>query len=89
MLIGGRGPQGNRARSFDEEEVERASVFDEPEAEPTCIFVDPFACNCSPLDWRQLQAPPPPPPYPGSFPLNTVCYTPTLPCRCMLVVGSR
>jgi len=47
--------QGNRARSFDEEEVERASVFDEPEAEPTCIFVDPFACNCSPLDWRQLQ----------------------------------
>ncbi len=32
------------------------SVFDAPEEEATCLFVNPFACNCSPLDWRQLQA---------------------------------
>ena len=32
-------------------------MFDMPEGEPTCLFVNPFACNCSPLDWRELQAP--------------------------------
>ena len=52
--------QGNRARSHDTEaEAEMPSVFDAPEGEATCLFVNPFACNCSPLDWRQLQARPP------------------------------
>lgn len=49
--------QGNRARSHNAEaETEMPSVFDAPEDEATCLFVNPFACNCSPLDWRQLQA---------------------------------
>lgn len=48
--------QGNRSRARDsDDDGERPSVFDVPEGEPTCMFVNPFACNVSPLDWRQLQ----------------------------------
>ncbi|EIE23375.1 hypothetical protein COCSUDRAFT_62912 [Coccomyxa subellipsoidea C-169] len=36
-----------------EEEV--PSVFDVPEAEPSELFINPFACNTSPLLWRELQ----------------------------------
>lgn len=39
-----------------EEEV--PSVFDVPEAEPTELFINPFACNTSPLLWRELQVKP-------------------------------
>lgn len=32
-----------------------SSVFDAPEAEPSELFINPFACNVSPLLWRELQ----------------------------------
>lgn len=32
-----------------------SSVFDAPEAEPSELFINPFACNVSPLMWRELQ----------------------------------
>ena len=38
-----------------EAEEELASVFDVPEAEPNELFINPFACNTSPLLWRELQ----------------------------------
>lgn len=38
-----------------EAEEELASVFDAPEAEPNELFINPFACNTSPLLWRELQ----------------------------------
>lgn len=48
--------QGNRSRAQDsDDDAERPSVFDLPEGEPTCMFVNPFACNVSPMNWRQLQ----------------------------------
>ncbi|KAK9799805.1 hypothetical protein WJX73_000935 [Symbiochloris irregularis] len=30
-------------------------VFDSPEGEPDHIFINPFACNISPMEWRELQ----------------------------------
>ena len=38
-----------------EAEEKLASVFDAPEAEPSELFINPFACNTSPLLWRELQ----------------------------------
>ncbi|BDA47221.1 hypothetical protein COCOBI_10-0660 [Coccomyxa sp. Obi] len=32
-----------------------SSVFDAPETEPSELFINPFACNISPLLWRELQ----------------------------------
>jgi len=34
---------------------EPRNVFDYPEAEPSELFINPFACNTSPLLWRELQ----------------------------------
>lgn len=34
---------------------ELRNVFDYPEAEPSELFINPFACNTSPLLWRELQ----------------------------------
>ena len=35
---------------------ELRDVFDDPEGPPDLLFVNPFACNASPLLWRELQA---------------------------------
>jgi hypothetical protein len=35
---------------------ELRDVFDDPEGPPDLLFVNPFACNTSPLLWRELQA---------------------------------
>ena len=38
------------------DDLAEQDVFDNPEAEPEHVFVNPFACNISPLEWRELQA---------------------------------
>lgn len=35
--------------------AQNSSVFDAPEGEPSELFINPFACNISPLLWRELQ----------------------------------
>lgn len=53
--------------------VELHDVFDDPEGAPDLLFVNPFACNVSPLLWRELQAR-------IMFLYNNLCST----CRCGL-----